>query len=661
MIINKEQIFWAIHLFAKHNNISIDSQSIFSSLPEECQISDLHRILKPLKIDIKKEDFSSGNMHFGFTQDNRLALLHKKDNELLVMYPDGTQETNKKIIYAFRLQKRVEFFDFSDKAIKEDFGFKWFIHEMLNYKSLWKNVIIWSLLMQCVSFALPLMTQTVVDKVIVNQAQTTLIALAIGVFIFNLFNLGFNWARQKMILFVGNKIDNTLAVEVVSHLFKLPPTYFQERSTGTTISRVHAIESIREFLAGSFITLVLDLPFVVIFLIVMLHYSILLTCVTLAFVVAMLILSTFVAPVIRSKAMQVAQMSGKIQAFLTEYVSGIETVKSLQMEHTLLNSYKQDFAQYLDKARNVKSASINYNTAMTWLEQTLSLVILGLGAYLSMQADSGFTIGMLIAFQMFSGRVTQPLLRIAAMWQEFQQTQISMIRLKDIMDNHTENYSYIENVVLEKKGSISMKGISFAYPHKAPLYDNFNLEVNSGDLIVINGESGCGKSTLAKLLQAFYTNYKGEIKINGVDIKKLSVLKLRSILGIVPQETVLFSGTIFDNFKIVTPEATLEDISDACKLAGIHEVIQALPDGYQTQLGERGVGLSGGQRQRIAIARALIRKPSILIFDEAVSSLDSESSKVIGETINKLKGKMTILFITHALLENINPTRRIKM
>lgn len=672
LVIPKQNVFWMIGIFAQGNNISIDLANLFKSLPEQVKISDFPRILKEFNVHILDEDFSSGNLHFcvlnlteGKDAEQEISIIHQDDKGAsFIVHPNGTKEpleNRLNIVKIFRLQKKVDIFDFSDKAIKEDFGFKWFLKEMFNYKQLWMSVVVWSLLMQCVSFALPLMTQTVVDKVIVNQAQTTLIALTIGVFIFNLFNLGFNWARQKMILFVGNKIDNTLAIEVVAHLLRLPTGYFQKRSTGTTIARVHAIETIREFLAGSFITLVLDFPFVIIFLIVMLHYSILLTGITLAFVAVMLILSIFVAPIIRAKAMQVAQMSGKIQAFLTEYVSGVETVKSLQMEAILLNNYKQDFSEYLGKAKNVKSASINYNTVMTWLEQTLSLLILGVGAYLSMTSNSGFTIGMLIAFQMFSSRVTQPLLRIASMWQEFQQTQISMIRLKDIMDQEIENYSMIENVVLEKKGSISLKGLSFAYDRKTPLYKNFNLEINSGELVMIHGESGCGKSTLAKLLQGFYLNYIGDIEINGINIKKLSVLKLRNIMGTVPQETVLFSGTIFDNFKLVKLDATLEEVANVCKLAGIHDVIQGLPDGYQTELGERGTGLSGGQRQRIAIARALIRNPSILIFDEAVSSLDAESSKIIGETINLLKGKITIIFITHVPLANIVADKTVKM
>jgi subfamily B ATP-binding cassette protein HlyB/CyaB len=495
----------------------------------------------------------------------------------------------------------------------------------------------------------------------VNQAQSTLISLIIGVFIFNLFNVGLTWARQNMILFIGNKIDNTLAIKVMNKLFHLPIHYFQKRATGTIISRVHAVESIREFLSGTFMTLVLDIPFVLIFLVIMFYYSITLSLITILFVSIMMLLSIIFAPLIRKKALEQAKISGHNQAFVTEYVGAMETVKSLQIETHLLGEYKRNFGHYLSKTKETRILAINYNSIMSWLEQTLNLVILGTGAYLSMTGTE-FTIGMLIAFQMFASRVTQPLLRVSNVWQEFQQTQISMIRLKDIMDQETEDNSIIKANIIDAQGEIKINNLSFKYEEHLPfVYEDLNLMFPPKSLSVITGPSGCGKSTLTKLLQGFYQNYQGNIQIDGINIKQMGIFHLRKYFGIVPQETTLFAGTILNNFKLVNPLINLDDVVALCKMVGIHEAISGLPEQYNTYLGEKGAGLSGGQKQRIAIARALSKKPKILIFDESISSLDEKSKQLVCETIKSLNGQITMIFITHIELKEVGPHLRIDM
>ena len=283
----------------------------------------------------------------------------------------------------------------------------------------------------------------------------------------------------------------------------------------------------------------------------------------------------------------------------------------------------------------------------------MTMLILIVGAYTVMH-NTAFSIGMLVAFQMFASRVSQPMLRLVGLWQQFQQANLSVQRLGDIMNAPAEPYSLVPSRTRQGQGKIEIEDLSFRYADNRPfLFQGFNMTVNPGKVVTLMGPSGSGKSTLAKLLQGFYVPAGGTIKIDGNDLRHLSANELRHYFGVVPQETVLFSGTLYDNLLMANPHASFEQIVHACKMAEIHEVIEALPQGYQTEIGERGVGLSGGQKQRIAIARALLKQPKILIFDEATSSLDAPTAEHFAATINQLRGKVTMLFITHALPKNL--------
>jgi subfamily B ATP-binding cassette protein HlyB/CyaB len=346
-------------------------------------------------------------------------------------------------------------------------------------------------------------------------------------------------------------------------------------------------------------------------------------------------------------------LGARNQAFATEYIAGLETVKSLQMEPQVKARYNDYLADYLRSGFSVRQIANSYNVLANGLEQAMGLLILIVGATYVMSGRS-FTIGMLVAFQMFASRVSQPMLRLVGLWQQFQQASLSVARLGDIMNAPAEPYSLIPARVGSGRGMIEIEGLSFRYGEGLPLLlKGLNLKIEPGRVIAFMGPSGCGKSTLAKLLQGLYRASEGRIKLDGTDIGFLAANELRVNFGVVPQETILFSRTVYENLIFANPHATLEQVIQVCKAAEIHEVIEQLPKGYQTEIGERGVGLSGGQKQRLAIARALIKQPKILIFDEATSSLDAPTAEHFCATINQLKGKVTMLFITHALPKNL--------
>ncbi|MDO8350943.1 MAG: peptidase domain-containing ABC transporter [Gallionella sp.] len=530
------------------------------------------------------------------------------------------------------------------------FGFRWFIPELLKHERIWRDILIASLAIHLVGLVTPLFTQVIIDKVIVHHTQSTLIAIAIGLVMFMLFSSAMTWLRQYFVLHTGNRIDAVLGSQVFRHLLHLPLPYFEHRPTGTLVARLHGVETVREFISGATVTLLLDLPFLFIFIAVMFWYSWQLTLIALLLLSLITALSFAVTPAFRARLDHQFLLGAKNQAFVTEYVAGMETVKSLQMEPVLEQKYGENLAQYLAAGFATRQLSNSYNVAANALEQIMSLSILVVGALLVMK-NEGFTIGMLVAFQMFAGRMSQPMLRLAGLWQEFQQADIAIKRLGDLMNAPVEPHALVPTRARGNTGGkVELREVNFRYNETLPyLYRNLNLTLMPGKLTVLMGPSGCGKSTLVKMLQGFYWPNDGSILLDGYDIRHLAANELRANFGVVPQETRLFSGTLYDNLQLANPHASFEEIVSACQMAEIHAVIEQLPQGYQTAVGENGIGLSGGQRQRIAIARALLKRPRVLIFDEAVSSLDQATAEHFAGTVNKLKGKVTMLFITHQL------------
>ncbi len=542
--------------------------------------------------------------------------------------------------------------DGHDRAA-DAFGFRWFIPELLRHKSIWRSVLLASLAIQVLALSTPVFTQIVIDKVIVHHTTNTLIVIAVALFMFMAFTAGLSWVRQYLVLHTGNRIDAVLGSRVLEHLFRLPLPYFEHRPTGTLVARIQGVDTIREFIASAAVTLILDVPFLLIFLAIMFAYSWLLTLITLAVLGAIGILSVAVTPLLRERINNQFLLGARNQAFLTEYIAGMETAKSLQMEPRLNARYGDYLAAYLAASFRTRQLGNTYNVAANTLEQFLTLAILCVGAWLVMTTQS-LTIGMLVAFQMFTSRLSGPMLRMVGLWQQFQQTSIAVKRLGDIMNAPAEPYSLIparEGVtVASRHGRIDIEGLSFRYADDRPwLFQRFDLSIAPGQCVALMGASGSGKSTLAKLLQGFYQPSEGSLKIDGYDIGHLPANEVRSYFGVVPQDTTLYSGTVYSNLSDANQHATFEQIVQACKMAEIHEVIERLPKGYQTEIGENGAGLSGGQKQRIAIARALLKRPKILIFDEATSSLDAPTAEQFAKTVNNLKGKVTMIFIAHQL------------
>jgi subfamily B ATP-binding cassette protein HlyB/CyaB len=635
------------------------------------RLGELARLAAPFLALISSNEPAAGPPPGEPGSDCRLVLVLSCDGEQVRVREEGEQVPKALPLEAFGRRYRGEVLLFAPAASplqEEDpvssssrFGFRWFLPELLRHRAIWRDVLAASAAIQLMSLATPIFTQIIVDKVIVHQTVSTLLVLAAALAAFIVFTAALSWARQYLILHTGNRIDAVLAERVFAHLFRLPARYFENRPTGVLVARVNGVETIREFLSSAAVLLVLDVPFLLIFLAIMFHYSAWLTLLVLAALAAIAVLSLLVMRPLRERLNRQFLLGARNQAFLTEYVAGMETVKALQLEPQLERRFGDFLASYLAAAFDTRRLAAGYNVAAGALEQALALAVLVAGAWLVMTSRE-FTVGMLVAFQMLAARISQPVLHLVGLWQQFQQAEVAVRRLGDIMNTAPEPHSVVPAREVVARGRIEIRGLGFRHAPNLPyVFRGLSVVVEPGECIAVTGPSGCGKSTLAKLLQGFYLPEEGEILLDGRDLRHLAANELRLLFGVVPQETVLFSGTIYENLVLANPQARFDEVVAACRLAEIHETIERLPRGYQSRIGEHGAGLSGGQKQRIAIARALLKNPRVLIFDEATSNLDAAAAEQLARTVGRFRGRITILFIAHELPRGLAVDRVVEL
>jgi ATP-binding cassette, subfamily B, bacterial HlyB/CyaB len=542
------------------------------------------------------------------------------------------------------MTRRVGLLDLSRR-----FDITWFLGAIHKYRRLLGEVLVASFFLQVFALVSPLFFQIVIDKVLVHRSMSTLDVLIIGLVAIGLFESVLAILRTYLFAHTTNRIDVELGARLFRHLLALPIAYFQVRRVGDSVARVRELENIRNFLTGSALTLVIDLLFTFVFLGVMFLYSPLLTWIVLASFPFYIGISALATPLFRRRLDEKFQRGAQNQAFLVESVTGVETLKAMAVEPQMQRRWEEQLAGYVAASFRVMSLG---NTASQAVQLVNKLVIAGMlyfGAKLVIQGD--LTVGELVAFNMLASRVSAPVLRLAQIWQDFHQARLSIARLGDILNATAEpTYNPTRAALPAIRGEVSFEHVTFRYRiDAAEVLHDVTFSVPPGQVVGIVGPSGSGKSTLAKLIQRMYVPESGRIMVDGIDLLMVDMAWLRRQIGVVLQENVLFNCSVRDNIALVDPSIPVERVIAAATQAGAHDFILELPEGYDTIVGERGSNLSGGQRQRIAIARALISNPRILIFDEATSSLDYESERIIQQNMQEIAKGRTVFIIAHRL------------
>jgi HlyB family type I secretion system ABC transporter len=535
-------------------------------------------------------------------------------------------------------------------ASTEKFGLSWFIPAVKKHRKVLIEVLVASLFVQLFGLANPLMTQLIIDKVLMQNSPATLNTFGALLIAMAIVEAILTALRTNLFVDTTNRIDLSLGSEIIDHLLRLPLSYYEKRPVGELATRINELENIRQFLTGTALTVVLDAIFSVVYIVVMLYYSPLLTLVALATLPAFAILTWIVSPIVRKQLRVKAERNAETQSYLVEVVGGIQTIKAQNIELRTRWQWQQRYARYVSAGFKTATTSTNAGAISGFLNKFSSLLLLWVGAYLVL--DNKLTLGQLIAFRIIAGYTTQPLLRLVQLWQSFQETALSLERLGDIIDTPQEvTEEDLNNIPLPSiDGAVKFENLNFSFPGSPALQlNNVNLAFEPGQFVGIVGLSGSGKSTLMKLVPRLYAPKSGRILIDGYDINKVELYSLRRQVGVVLQDTLLFNGTIQENIALTNPEATSEQIIESAKIAAAHEFIMGLPSGYNTKVGERGSALSGGQRQRIAIARTVLQNPQLLILDEATSALDYDSERQVCVNLASAFEGKTVFFITHRL------------
>ncbi|TBV04488.1 type I secretion system permease/ATPase [Stutzerimonas kirkiae] len=528
------------------------------------------------------------------------------------------------------------------------FDFTWFIPAIVKYRRLLGEVLLVSFVLQIFALLTPLFFQVVMDKVLVHRGLTTLDVLAIGLLGIMLFETLLSGLRSYVFAHTASRIDVELGSRLFRHLLSLPLAYFQARRVGDSVARVRELENIRSFLTGNAITLILDVLFSVVFIAVMFFYSGWLTLVVLLSLPLYFVVSLLITPLLRARLQESFNRGAENQAFLVETVNGIDTLKSMAVEPQSGRKWDDQLAGYVAASFKTQTLSTLASESVGFIGKLVTLATLWLGARLVIEGH--LTVGQLIAFNMLAGRVSQPIMRLAQLWTNFQQTGVSVQRLGDILNTRGELAQASRSALPPLKGRVEFDQVHFRYrADGSEVLRGISLTVEAGEVIGVVGRSGSGKSTLTRLLQRLYSPERGRVLVDGMDLALADVSSLRRQIGVVLQDNLLFNRSIRENIALGDPGTPIEQVIQVARLAGAHDFILELPEGYDTLVGEHGSSLSGGQRQRIAIARALIGNPRILIFDEATSALDYESERIVQQNMRAICRGRTVIVIAHRL------------
>ncbi len=540
------------------------------------------------------------------------------------------------------------------------FGISWFTPSIKRYKKPLIEMLSISFFINLLALGFPLCFQLVVDKVLSHKSLSTLIVVISALVLLAVFNALLTHLRQYLLQHTANRIDVELGARLFGHLLHLPISFFESRPAGVIVTRAKELQRIRTFLTGQAPLTAVDAMFIFIYVAVLFIYSTKLTWLVLATLPLYAVVGAMLRPALRKKLKSKFRSWASGQQLMVETIVGMQTVKASAMEPIFQRKWEERLAAYAQTAFQAKMLGVTASTVVTFVSQITTALLLFFGTLSVLNGE--LTVGGMIAFNMISRLMSKPIIRIAQLWQDFQEVQVSIEHLSDIFNAPLETNQTAALVGPKIEGEIEFRNVGFTYKPDLPLALNrVSLSIAAGEVIGIVGPSGSGKSTLTKLLQRFHMPSFGEILIDGLDLAEVDPVWLRRQLGVVLQENFLFNESVHENIAMARPDMTRAQVMRVAQLAGADEFISRLPNGYDSRIEERGANLSGGQRQRLAIARALATNPRILILDEATSALDYESERIIQHNMDRIVQGRTVIIIAHRLAAVRNCNRIVGM
>jgi ATP-binding cassette subfamily B protein len=505
-----------------------------------------------------------------------------------------------------------------------------------------------ALLMTVLGVATSYFIQHLVDSVLVRSEGRLLNALGVGMVLIIAFKALFGLLRQYLLAHVGRTVDLALIAGYARHLLGLPLRFFEMRQVGEILARVHDAEKVREAISGTTITAVVDGTLVLILTVVLWLYDLRLAAVATAFV-PLLVASVMVHhPAARRRSRDAMERAARLSAHLVEDVSGVETVKAFGLERARAEEGEDHLVRVIQSLFALEMLGLSMGTLGMLVTGLAGIAILWYGGHRVMAG--ALTIGQLMFFHSLLGYMLEPLGRLASVNLKLQEALVAVDRLYQIMDLEAEPIGDAGRVKFTGvRDAIELRGVGFRYGCRADVLKGLDLRIPAGRTVAIVGESGSGKSTLLKLLMGYYEPTEGRILADGVDLRDFELASLRARIGLVAQDPFVFTGTLAANIALGRPGATRAEVIEAARAAGLEEFVASLPERYETVIGERGANLSGGQRQRLAIARALLRRPEVLIFDEATSHLDTATERAIQEGLRTALAGRTVVLVAHRL------------
>ncbi len=540
------------------------------------------------------------------------------------------------------------------------FGISWFTPSIKRYKKPLIEMLSISFFINLLALGFPLCFQLVVDKVLSHKSLSTLIVVISALVLLAVFNALLTHLRQYLLQHTANRIDVELGARLFGHLLHLPISFFESRPAGVIVTRAKELQRIRTFLTGQAPLTAVDAMFIFIYVAVLFIYSTKLTWLVLATLPLYAVVGAMLRPALRKKLKSKFRSWASGQQLMVETIVGMQTVKASAMEPIFQRKWEERLAAYAQTAFQAKMLGVTASTVVTFVSQITTALLLFFGTLSVLNGE--LTVGGMIAFNMISRLMSKPIIRIAQLWQDFQEVQVSIEHLSDIFNAPLETNQTAALVGPKIEGEIEFRNVGFTYKPDLPLaLNHVSLSIAAGEVIGIVGPSGSGKSTLTKLLQRFHMPSFGEILIDGLDLAEVDPVWLRRQLGVVLQENFLFNESVHENIAMARPDMTRAQVMRVAQLAGADEFISRLPNGYDSRIEERGANLSGGQRQRLAIARALATNPRILILDEATSALDYESERIIQHNMDRIVQGRTVIIIAHRLAAVRNCNRIVGM